>query len=83
MKHFHMPISVANFLESIRFYSGLFAGEPTKLKSDYAKRKRADPRINFDIPVASAQNELTFSCCAPVASATENRPAGRLGEGNV
>jgi len=49
MKRLHVHISVDNLAESIRFYSGMFSGEPTVLKSDYAKWMLEDPRVNFAI----------------------------------
>ena len=49
MKRFHVNVSVQDLAESIRFYSALFAAEPTVLKADYAKWMLEDPRINFAI----------------------------------
>ncbi len=49
MKRFHVHVSVSDLNESIRFYSRLFGGEPTVLKSDYAKWMLEDPRVNFAI----------------------------------
>ena len=49
MKRFHVHVSVSDLSESIRFYSKLFGGEPTVLKSDYAKWMLEDPRVNFAI----------------------------------
>lgn len=49
MKRFHVHISVADLMVSVRFYSALFAAEPTVLKSDYAKWMLDDPRVNFAI----------------------------------
>lgn len=49
MKRFHVHVSVANLADSIRFYSALFAAEPTVVKDDYAKWMLEDPRINFAI----------------------------------
>ncbi len=49
MKRFHVNVSVADLAESVRFYSALFAAEPTVLKDDYAKWMLEDPRINFAI----------------------------------
>lgn len=37
MKRFHIHIAVNNLAENIRFYSALFAAEPTVTKTDYAK----------------------------------------------
>ena len=49
MKRFHLHVSVNDLDESIRFYSTLFATQPTVLQSDYAKWMLDDPRINFAI----------------------------------
>ncbi|KVE30166.1 glyoxalase [Burkholderia singularis] len=49
MKRFHVHLSVPNLADSIRFYSALFAAEPTVVKSDYAKWMLDDPRVNFAI----------------------------------
>ncbi len=49
MKRFHLHVSVENLDESIRFYSTLFAEEPTVRQSDYAKWMLEDPRMNFAI----------------------------------
>jgi len=42
-------VGVHDLKQSIRFYSTLFAAEPTVLKDDYAKWQLEDPRINFAI----------------------------------
>jgi catechol 2,3-dioxygenase-like lactoylglutathione lyase family enzyme len=49
MKRFHVNLSVDDLSESIRFYTALFAMEPTVRNSDYAKWMLDDPRINFAI----------------------------------
>ena len=49
MKRLHIHASVKDLAESVRFYSGLFAAEPTVLKEDYAKWMVDDPRVNFAI----------------------------------
>lgn len=49
MKRMHVHISVSNLEESIQFYSGMFANQPTVIKSDYAKWMLEDPRVNFTI----------------------------------
>jgi catechol 2,3-dioxygenase-like lactoylglutathione lyase family enzyme len=49
MKRFHVHVSVDNLDESIRFYSTLFAAQPTVQQSDYAKWMIEDPRMNFAI----------------------------------
>jgi catechol-2,3-dioxygenase len=49
MKRMHVHMAVENLDQSIRFYSTLFASEPTVVKSDYAKWMLDDPRVNFAI----------------------------------
>ncbi|RQS60067.1 glyoxalase/bleomycin resistance/dioxygenase family protein [Burkholderia sp. Bp8963] len=49
MKRFHIHVAVADLAASIRFYSALFAAEPTVVKRDYAKWMIEDPRVNFAI----------------------------------
>lgn len=49
MKRLHVHVSVADLVASIRFYSTLFAAEPTVIKPDYAKWMLDDPRVNFAI----------------------------------
>jgi catechol 2,3-dioxygenase-like lactoylglutathione lyase family enzyme len=49
MKRFHVNVSVNDLAASIRFYTALFATEPTVRKDDYAKWMLDDPRINFAI----------------------------------
>jgi hypothetical protein len=58
MKRFHVHVSVANLSDSIRFYSALFAAEPTVVKGDYAKWMLEDPRINFAISQRGASPGL-------------------------
>lgn len=49
MKRFHVHAHVEDLTASIAFYSKLFAAEPTRVESDYAKWMLDDPRINFAI----------------------------------
>jgi catechol 2,3-dioxygenase-like lactoylglutathione lyase family enzyme len=49
MKRFHVHVAVDDLQQSIRFYSQLFAAEPSVVKTDYAKWMLDDPRINFAI----------------------------------
>jgi len=49
MKRFHVHVHVADLPASIAFYSKLFAAEPARVESDYAKWMLDDPRINFAI----------------------------------
>jgi len=49
MKRLHVHVAVHDLQQSIRFYSTLFAIEPTVAKDDYAKWQLDDPRVNFAI----------------------------------
>ena len=49
MKRFHVHAHVDDIPASVAFYSKMFAAEPTRLESDYAKWMLEDPRINFAI----------------------------------
>ena len=49
MKRLHVHVSVDDLDQSVRFYSTLFAAEPSVLKHDYAKWMLEDPRVNFAI----------------------------------
>ncbi len=54
MKRFHVHLHVEDLDRSIAFYSKLFAAEPTRRESDYAKWMLDDPRINFAISTRGA-----------------------------
>ncbi len=49
MKRLHVHVAVDNLDQSIRFYSTLFAADPSVVKPDYAKWMLEDPRVNFAI----------------------------------
>jgi catechol 2,3-dioxygenase-like lactoylglutathione lyase family enzyme len=49
MKRLHIHVSVDDLAQSTRFYSTLFAAEPTVVKDDYVKWMLDDPRVNFAI----------------------------------
>lgn len=49
MKRLHVHVAVDDLETSIRFYSALFAAEPSVHKPDYAKWMMEDPRVNFAI----------------------------------
>jgi hypothetical protein len=55
MKRFHVHLHVEDLDQSIGFYSKLFATEPTRVESDYAKWMLDDPRINFAISTRGSQ----------------------------
>ena len=58
MKRLHVHVSVDDLAHSIRFYSALFATEPTVTKPDYAKWMLDDPRVNFAISMRGRQTGL-------------------------
>jgi hypothetical protein len=49
MKRLHVHVSVKELDQSARFYSTLFAAEPSVRKADYAEWMLDDPRVNFAI----------------------------------
>jgi hypothetical protein len=49
MKRLHVHVAVDDLVQSTRFYSTLFAAEPTVIKEDYVKWMLEDPRVNFAI----------------------------------
>lgn len=49
MKRLHVHVSVTDLDDSVRFYTTLFAAQPTIQKDDYAKWMLDDPRVNFAI----------------------------------
>ncbi len=55
MKRLHVHVSVNDLDGSVRFYSQLFAAEPTVRKPDYAKWMLEDPRVNFAISERDGQ----------------------------
>lgn len=54
MKRLHVHVAVADLVASVKFYSTLFAAEPTVQKPDYAKWMLDDPRVNFAISARGA-----------------------------
>ncbi len=58
MKRLHVHVSVDDLAQSVRFYSTLFAAEPTVTQADYAKWMLDDPRVNFAISTRSARKGL-------------------------
>src|SRR5215471_17424365 len=59
MKRLHVHVKVDHLSLSIRFYSTLFASEPTVVKGDYAKWMLEDPRVNFAISSVSGQSGIS------------------------
>src|SRR5437763_12568877 len=58
MKRLHVHVAVDDLSKSVKFYSTLFAAEPTVTKSDYAKWMLEDPRVNFAISSRGTQPGL-------------------------
>lgn len=61
MKRLHVHVGVTDLDQSIKFYSSLFAADPSVRKDDYAKWMLEDPRVNFAIsarPQASGVSHL-------------------------
>ena len=58
MKRFHVHLNVDDLNRSIGFYSQLFAAQPARVESDYAKWMLEDPRVNFAISTRGAQAGL-------------------------
>jgi catechol 2,3-dioxygenase-like lactoylglutathione lyase family enzyme len=55
MKRFHVHARVDDLRASIAFYTKLFAAEPSRVESDYAKWMLEDPRINFAISTRASR----------------------------
>jgi catechol 2,3-dioxygenase-like lactoylglutathione lyase family enzyme len=58
MKRFHVHLHVDNLDKSIGFYSKLFAAEPARRESDYAKWMLQDPPVNFAISTRGAETGI-------------------------
>jgi lactoylglutathione lyase len=54
MHRFHVHVHVEDLARSIAFYSKLFAAEPSRAETDYAKWTLEDPRLNFAISTRGA-----------------------------
>jgi lactoylglutathione lyase len=58
MKRFHVHLHVDDLARSIGFYSKLFAAEPSRVESDYAKWMLDDPRLNFAISTRGSESGI-------------------------
>jgi predicted enzyme related to lactoylglutathione lyase len=58
MKRMHVHVGVEDIPNTIRFYSALFAAEPSVIKPDYAKWMLDDPHVNFAISTRGKQPGL-------------------------
>jgi catechol 2,3-dioxygenase-like lactoylglutathione lyase family enzyme len=59
MKRLHVHVHVSDLNDSVRFYSTMFAAEPTVRKDDYAKWMLEDPRVNFAISTGAGASGLS------------------------
>jgi lactoylglutathione lyase len=55
MKRFHVHLHVDDLARSIGFYSKLFATDPARTETDYAKWMLDDPPVNFAISTRGTQ----------------------------
>jgi catechol 2,3-dioxygenase-like lactoylglutathione lyase family enzyme len=58
MKRFHVHVHVDDVAQSIAFYSKLFAAEPARIESDYAKWMLDEPAVNFAISTRGASKGI-------------------------
>jgi catechol 2,3-dioxygenase-like lactoylglutathione lyase family enzyme len=58
VKRMHVHVAVTDLPQSVRFYTALFAAQPSVLKDDYAKWMLDDPRVNFAISNRGAKAGL-------------------------
>jgi catechol 2,3-dioxygenase-like lactoylglutathione lyase family enzyme len=72
MKRLHVHVSVDDLGQSIRFYSTLFAAEPTVVKDDYAKWMLDEPRVNFAISTVSVNRPGGFAGVSHLGIQTED-----------
>src|ERR671935_1698262 len=83
MKRFHVHVVVHDLEQSIRFYSALFAAEPTVKKGDYAKWMLDDPRVNFAISTHSAKKGVDHLGIQAETSAELEELGTRLAQADV
>jgi catechol 2,3-dioxygenase-like lactoylglutathione lyase family enzyme len=83
MKRFHVHVGVHDLQQSIRFYSTLFAAEPTVLKDDYAKWQLDDPRINFAISTRAGRQGVDHLGIQAEDSAELEELGARLAQADV
>lgn len=91
MKRFHVHIRVEDLPASIDFYTRLFAAEPARVESDYAKWMLEDPRVNFAISTRGATPGLdhlgfqtdTAEALEELKTRAQNADAALLDEGET
>jgi len=83
MKRLHVHVGVTDLSASLRFYSALFAAEPTVLKDDYAKWQLDDPRVNFAISTRGKAGGLDHLGIQAEDDAELKEIAARLAQAEV
>ena len=83
MKRFHVHVGVHDLKQSIRFYSALFAVQPTVLKDDYAKWMLDDPRLSFAISTFAKKSGVDHLGFQAEDDAELEEIAGRLAQADV
>jgi hypothetical protein len=58
MKRFHLHLHVNDLQASIHFYTRLFATDPSRVETDYAKWMLEDPKVNFAISTRGSKPGL-------------------------
>lgn len=83
MKRLHVHVAVSDLEQSIGFYSTLFGAPPTVLKTDYAKWRLEDPRVNFAISNRAKTSGLDHLGIEVDSEAELHEVAGRLSGANI
>ena len=78
MKRLHVHVAVGDLSESVRFYSTLFAAEPTVRHDDYAKWMLDDPRVNFAISARGRSTGVSHLGIQVESAEELDELAGRL-----
>src|SRR5438105_7648443 len=79
----HVHVGVHDLQQSIRFYSALFAAQPTVLKDAYAKWQLDDPRLNFAISTRGKRAGLDHLGIQAESSAELEEIGTRLAQADV
>ena len=87
MKRFHVHMSVDDLDQSIRFYSTLFASQPTVVKSDYARDETFRRRFTREARIAETVKHLdgqytAFGQTADAASLAVVQAIGQVPTGS-
>ena len=83
MKRLHVHIAVDDLPRSVRFYSALFAAQPSVLKDDYAKWMLDDPRVNFAISTRGKKAGLDHLGIQAESEAELEEIGSRLAQADV